>query len=178
MIGRHRIVVIRRRGATQDGRAAVCSANRPDATAGSPTQAGGQLITLWWQFVSCPATRETGTHAAVHVPLTSRLIRLPPAPAGPARACWTVLSRSSPGAFRCARACLFLAPRPDDRPRFSDADRPDLQNSMADLPVGRVHTKTAGIRAVALPPRTPGRREIVSGAAAQLRRHGLAGQWR
>lgn len=33
-------------------------------------------------------------------------------------------------------------------------------------------------RAVALPPRTPGRREIVSGAAAKSRRHGLAGQWR
>ena len=109
--------MIRQRGATQDGRAAICPANRPGATAGSPTQAGGQLITLWRQFVSCPATRETGTHAAVHVPLTSRLIPLLPAPAGPARACQTVLPRSSPGAFRCARARLFLAPRPDDRPQ-------------------------------------------------------------
>ena len=52
-------------------RAASCSANwpasppaprrrrHPGTTAGSPTRASGQLITLWWRFVSCPVTRET-----------------------------------------------------------------------------------------------------------------------
>jgi hypothetical protein len=54
-------------------RAASCSANwpasppaprrrrHPGTTASSPTRASGQLITLWWRFVSCPVTRETGT---------------------------------------------------------------------------------------------------------------------
>ena len=114
----------------------------PGTTAGSPTRASGQLITLWWRLVSCPVTRETE-------PLRGRP-RAADQPAYPAAARSSGTRQSLPDS-----AVPIVAWRIPARPgsvsswsldRMTASDFPmqiaqNLQNSMADLPVGHVHTE-------------------------------------